>query len=170
MPRISPTMGRSASDSSAARNSGSYCSTRPTRSSRSKPSRLASATAQLTGCPPHVMPCRKDAPGSRNGSAMWSPYHYAPEGRVARGQALGHRDHVGLVAEALAAEHGAQPPEGADHLVRHEQHAVAVADLPHPGEVAVGRREAAAGVLHRLEVHGGDRLRPLTQDGGLDLV
>ena len=68
------------------------------------------------------------------------------------------------------AEPGAEATERADHLVAHEQHAVAVADLAHALEVAGRRHEATAGVLHRLEVHGGDRLRPLGDDHRLDGV
>ena len=39
-----------------------------------------------------------------------------------------------------------------------------VADLAHALEVAVRRREAAAGVLHRLEDDGGDGVGPLELD------
>jgi hypothetical protein len=51
-----------------------------------------------------------------------------------------------------------------------EQHAVAVADLAHPGEVPLGWGEAPAGVLHRFEEHRRDRLGALLQDGALDVV
>ena len=47
---------------------------------------------------------------------------------------------------------------------------MAVADLPHPLEVPRRRGEAAAGVLHGLEVDGRDRVRTLPDDGPLDLV
>ena len=47
---------------------------------------------------------------------------------------------------------------------------MAVADLAHLLEVAVGRDEAAAGVLDRLEDHRGDRLGPLEDDPLLDRV
>jgi hypothetical protein len=47
---------------------------------------------------------------------------------------------------------------------------VAVADLPHPLEVARRGDEAAARVLHRLEVHGGDGVRSLREDHRLDGV
>ena len=45
-----------------------------------------------------------------------------------------------------------------------------VADLAHALEVAGRRREAAAGVLHRLDEHRGDGVRALDLDGELDLV
>ena len=95
---------------------------------------------------------------------------HAAERGVAGGHALGEGDDVGLVAVTLRAEVVAQPAERADHLVGDEQHAVAVADLPDPLEVPGRRREAAAGVLHRLQEDGGHRLRALAQDGPLDLV
>ena len=64
----------------------------------------------------------------------------------------------------------AQPPEGADDLVGDQQHVVPVADLADPLEVAGRRREAAAGVLHRLQEDRGHRLRALEEDLLLDLV
>ena len=57
---------------------------------------------------------------------------HAAERCVARREALGEGDDVWLVAVPLRAEVVAQPPERADHLVRHEQHAVTVADLADP--------------------------------------
>ena len=76
----------------------------------------------------------------------------------------------GWIAVALAAEVVAEPAPGADHLVGDQQHVVAVADLAHALEVAVLRRDAAAGVLQRLEDHRGDRLGALEEDLLLDLV
>jgi len=92
------------------------------------------------------------------------------ERRVGRRDALGRRDHVRLVAEAFAAEHVADAPPRADHLVGDQQHAVAVADLAHALEVAVLRHEAAAAVLHRLEDHRGDRLGAGELDRLLDRI
>ena len=63
-----------------------------------------------------------------------------------------------------------EPAERADDLVGHQQHVVLVADLAHPLEVAGRRREAAAGVLHRLEEHGRDRLGTLELDRLADPV
>src|SRR5690606_39599937 len=54
---------------------------------------------------------------------------------VSAGHALGAGDDVGLVAVALRTEVLTEPAEGADHLVRHQQHVVPVADLPHALEV-----------------------------------
>src|SRR5207249_8771887 len=48
--------------------------------------------------------------------------------------------------------------------------AVAVGDLADQLEVALLRREAPAGVLHRLQDHGGNRVGPLEHDALLDLV
>ena len=93
-----------------------------------------------------------------------------PHRRVGGGDRLRHRDDVGDVLEAVAAEVVAEPAPGADHLVGDHQHVVAVADLAHPLEVALGRDEAAAGVLDRLEDHRGDRLGPLEFDPLLDRV
>jgi hypothetical protein len=89
---------------------------------------------------------------------------------IRRSERLGGGDDVGLIAVALASEPVAEPAPGADHLVGDEQHVVAVADLSHAVEVAVLGRDAAAGVLQRLEDHRGDRLRPLEEDPLLDLV
>ena len=51
-----------------------------------------------------------------------------------------------------------------------EEHVVLVADLADPLEVAGGRREAAAGVLHRLEEDRGDGVGALELDGLGDAV
>ena len=95
---------------------------------------------------------------------------HAAERRVPGGDALGEGDDVRLVVVPGRAEVVAEPPERADHLVRYQQHAVLVADLPHPLEVPGRRREAAAGVLHRLEEDRRDRLGVLAQDRPLDLI
>ena len=58
----------------------------------------------------------------------------------------------------------AEPAQRADHLVGDQQDAELVADLADPLEVAVLGWDAAAGVLERLEDHGGDRVRPLELD------
>ncbi len=95
--------------------------------------------------------------------------HRADRG-VARGHALGARDDVRDVAEVVAGEQLADPAERADDLVGDQQHVVLVADLADPLEVPGGRREAAAGVLHRLQEDGRDRVRPLELDGLGDAV
>ena len=58
----------------------------------------------------------------------------------------------------------AEPAEGADDLVGDQQHVVLVADLADPLEVAGRGREAAAGVLHRLEEDRGDGVGALELD------
>jgi hypothetical protein len=93
-----------------------------------------------------------------------------PHRRVGGGDRLRHRDDVGHVVETLAAEVVAETPHRADHLVGDHQHVVAVADFAHLLEVTVGRDEAAAGVLDRLEDHRGDRFRSLEDDPLLDRV
>ena len=50
------------------------------------------------------------------------------------------------------------------------QDVVTVADLTHPLEVALLRRDAAPGILKRLEDHGGDGVGVLVEDLLLDLV
>ena len=70
----------------------------------------------------------------------------------------------------LAAEHLAQSTERADHLVGHEQHAVAVADLADALEVALGRDEAPAAVLQGLEEDRGHGVGPFEADAILDRV
>ena len=92
------------------------------------------------------------------------------DGGVPARHALRAGDDVGHVAELVAGEHLAQAAEGADHLVRHEQDVVAVADLADALEVPGRRREAATGVLHRLEEDRGDGVRPFELDRLLDLV
>ena len=122
-------------------------------------SRLASATAAATGWPPKVKPVREHrlAVHERLGDPVGGDHR--AHRRVGRRQALGGRDDVRQVVVALRAEVVTEPAPRADHLVGDQQHAVAVADLAHPLEVALLRGEAAAGVLDRLEDHGGDRLR-----------
>ncbi len=109
-------------------------------------------------------------PPERNGSISRSLAMQRAERRVPASQALGDGDHVGQVAVALGAEVLAEAAEGADHLVRDEQHAVAVADLADPLEVPGRRREAATAVLHRLQEDRGDGVGALAQDRPLDLV
>ena len=131
---------------------------------------LASPTAHATGCPPNVKPwvkvCR--AVHERLGDVVAGDHR--AERRVGGADALGGRDHVGLIAVAFAAEPVPEPAPRADHLVGDQQHAVAVADLAHALEVAVLGHEAAAAVLDRLEDHRRDRLGALELDRLLDRV
>ena len=88
--------------------------------------------------------------------------------RVGGRDALGRRDDVRLVVVLLGAEVGAEAAPAADHLVGDEDDPELVADLAHALEVAVGGREAAARVLHRLEDHARDGLGALEQDALVD--
>ncbi len=97
-------------------------------------------------------------------------YQHRAERGVPGGDALCTGDDVRLVAVALRAEHVPEPAERADDLVGDHQYVIPVADLPHPREVAGRRREAAAGVLYRLQEHRGDGVRPLHLDRRRDLV
>ena len=85
---------------------------------------------------------------------------HAAEREVAAGHALGERDHVRLdVGPALDAEPGAEPPEGADHGVDHEQDPVLLAEVRDALDVALGREVDAAGADHRLAEERGARAR-----------
>ena len=67
------------------------------------------------------------------------------DGGVAARHALGAGDHVRLVAVPFGAEHVPEPTEGTDHLVAHQQHALA------GNQVAVHLHERRPLVLvHRL--------------------
>src|SRR5829696_7877643 len=139
------------------RNSPSFSSTWPHRSSRSNTSRFAIAIAADTGWPPKVMPCVKAFLPVMKGSATRSGDHGAHRG-VRRGEPLRGRDDVRHHVEALDTEVVAEPAPGADDLVGDQEHLVLVADLAHALPVAVLRHEAAARVLHGLEDHSGHRL------------
>ena len=84
---------------------------------------------------------------------------HAAERQVAAGHALGEDDHVGHDVPALDAEPGAEAAEAADHRVDDEQHAVRAAELGDALEVALRRREHAAGADDRLDEERGDMAR-----------
>jgi hypothetical protein len=89
---------------------------------------------------------------------------------VRRREALGAGDQVGANVVLAAPEPVAKPAEAGDHLVGAEQDPVAVADRAHTLEVARGRRERAAGVLHRLEDDHGDGLGTGLHDRLVEIV
>ena len=76
----------------------------------------------------------------------------------------------GAIVVALGAEPLAQASPGADHLVGDHQHVVLIADLAHALEVPLRWGEATAGVLDRLEDHGGDGVGALELDPRGDRV
>ncbi len=88
--------------------------------------------------------------------------------RVGRGDALGRRDDVGLIAVALGAEPLAEPSPRADDLIGDEEDVVVVGDLAHALEVSLGRYEAPTGVLHWLQDDRRDRARVLELDATRD--
>ena len=83
MPRTSPTIGRSRSDSSIARNAPSFARTFSRMPSRSNTSRFAIAIAAHTGWPANVNPCVKLFVPFMNGSATRSDAITAPIGAYA---------------------------------------------------------------------------------------
>ena len=93
---------------------------------------------------------------AKKGSATSPADDDGAERLVAGGEDLRQQHQVGHDAEALARRPAAEPPDAGHHLVADQQHAVAVADLAHRPQVAVGRREDAAGADHRLGEEGGD--------------
>ena len=153
-----------------ARCSGSSSRTFSSTPSRSKISMLRSAIAAATGWPANVMPCISIRPSSYSGSAILSDTITAPIGAYADVMPLAQRDQVGRDAEARGREPLADAPEAGDDLVGDQRDPVLVAQRAQAGPVAVGRDEAAAGVLHRLGDQHRDGLRPGLDDRALDLV
>ena len=134
-------------------------------------SRFASAIAHETGWPPKVIPWTNVRVGSDwKGSITFELATSAPMRRIGGCDPLGQRHHVRLDPIAGAAEPVADPPEPADHLVRHQQDAVLVADLADAVEVALRRHDRTAGVLDRLEDDRGHRRGVLVSDDAVDLV
>ena len=62
------------------------------------------------------------------------------------------------------------PAEPGHHLVADHQDPVAVAQLAHALDVAIGRDQDAVRPDDRLEEHGGDRVRPLVADDVLEAL
>ncbi len=163
-------MGRSRSRSNRSRKPASWASTFSSTDSCSNTSRFATADRAAHGVTAEGEPVRERGLALEEGLGEEVATDHRAERRVAAGEPLGAGDDVGEVVVALAAEHRAEPAERADDLVGHEQHAVAVADLADPLEVALGRDEATARVLHRFEEHRGDGVGALEDDALLELV
>ena len=83
---------------------------------------------------------------------------------VARRDPLREAHDVRGDAEVVGAEPGAEPPEAGDDLVEDQEHAVAVADLPHTRPVAGARHDAAQRLRDRLADEGAHRLGAVEQD------
>ena len=90
--------------------------------------------------------------------------------RITAGDPLRGGDDVGHVVEVSAGKHRADPTKGADGLVRHQEYVVLVADFADPLEVARGRREAAASILHRLEEYRCHRVGAFEEDRLFDAI
>ena len=89
---------------------------------------------------------------------------------VGRRQCFRDADRVRLEAEGGTAEHGSEPAEAADHLVRDHVDVVFPADLHHLAKVPLRRYDHAAGAHHRLGDEGGNRVRVLFANEILELV
>src|SRR5262249_41046883 len=74
------------------------------------------------------------------------------------GDSLGKGDRVRIDPGAAAREPVADPAVAADHLVRHEEHAVPAAELARVAQIALRRCEDAAGADDRLAEERGDPL------------
>lgn len=79
--------------------------------------------------------------------------HHAAQGQVAAGDALGKDDHRRLEVPSLDPEPRAEPAEGADHRIGHQQRTGALTQPGDPLEVPASRRMDAAGADHRLDEH-----------------
>ncbi len=75
----------------------------------------------------------------------------------------------GLKPEFLAAEHGAEPAEAADHLVVDHEYVVPLADRHDLFEIGFRRHDHAAGAHHRLGDERRHRFRPFFDDQRIEL-
>ena len=161
-PRTSPTSGWSASGASV---SSSSSSSSPPALDQPLPLEDLDVRepGRARGCVPGVRLAVADghAPGlgpERLGDP--SGDDDAAEREIAARHALCEGDEVGLDAEALEPEPAAEPAEAADHRVADEEHAGLAADHGDLLDVALGRRQHAAGPDHGLAEERGDALGP----------
>src|SRR5207244_1840764 len=77
---------------------------------------------------------------------------------------------VGRDGRVLKAEELAGAAEASDHFIQNHEHAVAIANLAHALEVAIGRRENSAAADHRLGDDSGYRLRTFHADHALEFI
>ena len=92
------------------------------------------------------------------------------QGHGPTGQALGDSDQVRLQGKDFGGEIGAQAPECADNLVRYQENVVTVEDTLNILPVPFGGRNDAPGAHDRLGDEGGDRVRSLGLDQGVEFV
>ena len=120
----------------------------------------------------HVrMPVRQRAGAAQERRDDALARHRRADRRVAGAESLAQRDDVGADAVVLEREQRAGAAHPAHHLVRDEQHAVPVADLADPREVARDRGDAAQRRADDgLGDERGDALRPHAPDLRVELV
>ena len=95
---------------------------------------------------------------------------HAPEGHVARGDALGEGQQIRHNIEIVDTEPLPGAAEAGHHLVGDEDDAVAVADLPHARHIAGRGHHDAGGAGNRFQDDRGDRCRALVGDESLEVV
>lgn len=91
------------------------------------------------------------------------------ERRVAAGETFGQDQHIRHDAVVLAGEHLTRAAEAAHDLVEDEQDAELVRERAEALQVARRADEETVRTDHGLRDDGGDRLRPLLQDGVADM-
>src|SRR5205085_9113399 len=98
------------------------------------------------------------------------PHADGTQRNIAAGEALGQRDQVGNDAPVVDCKPAARAAEAAHHFVADHLDPVAVTQLAHALEVAIGRDQDAVGAGYRLEEEAGDRLGPFQPDRLLELA
>ena len=81
---------------------------------------------------------------------------HAAHGNGAVAHPLRAGDEVGCNAKSLGGKGRSQSSEAGDDLIEDQQDAVLAGDLAQPLEIALGRRQHAAGASHRLDDDGCD--------------
>jgi hypothetical protein len=81
---------------------------------------------------------------------------HASHGDSAVAHPLRAGDEVGCNAKSLGSKGRSQSSEAGDDLIEDQQDAVLAGDLAQPLEIALGRRQYAAGTSHRFDDDGCD--------------
>ena len=88
----------------------------------------------------------------------------AAEGDIATVHAFGEADEVGSDVPVVDGKPLSTAPKASHDLIRNEQDAVLVAELPHASQVAGRRHQNAVGAHHWLQDDGRDGARSLHHD------